>query len=176
MSGEERILGGDRDYWQVDAMARFVASGASAAWNRGSVFPGQVLTWVKRCSAVPFWRIIHRPSSDQVRSHRAPPEPRDLGAAPDEFDRKAGGAQSQRAFEPREESGMTESRSITAADSVIEILTLTLKPGTRDRFHHVYVTEALPLLRKWRFNVVAHGPSQHDENSYYVIRSFPNLD
>ena len=71
---------------------------------------------------------------------------------------------------------MAESRENAALDSVIEILTLTLKPGTRDRFRHVYVTEALPLLRKWRFNVVAHGPSQHDENSYYVIRSFQNLE
>ena len=71
---------------------------------------------------------------------------------------------------------MTESRERAAMDSVIEILILTLKPGTRDRFQHVYVTEALPLLRKWRFRVVAHGPSQHDENSYYVIRSFRDLE
>lgn len=27
----------------------------------------------------------------------------------------------------------------------IEIRTLTLKPGTRDKFHHLYIHEALPL-------------------------------
>jgi hypothetical protein len=63
-----------------------------------------------------------------------------------------------------------------AADAVVEILTLTLKPGTRERFHHLYVTEALPLLRKWNFRVVAHGPSRHDDNSYFVIRTFTSLE
>ena len=71
---------------------------------------------------------------------------------------------------------MLESKTAKSSNTVIEILTLTLKPGTRDKFHQVYVTEALPLLKKWQFQVVAHGPSQHDENSYYVIRSFASLD
>jgi len=78
--------------------------------------------------------------------------------------------------EHEEETGMVDSNDDAAFDSVIEILTLTLKPGTRDRFQHVYMTEALPLLRKWRFNVLAHGPSRHDENSYYVVRAFQNLE
>ncbi len=61
-------------------------------------------------------------------------------------------------------------------DGVVEILTLSLKPGTRDRFHRVYVSEALPLLLKWNFRVIAHGPSRHDENSYFVIRAFKSLE
>lgn len=63
-----------------------------------------------------------------------------------------------------------------SSKGVIEILTLTLKPGTRDKFSQIYVNEALPLLKKWKFQVVAHGPSQHDENSYYVIRHFKSLE
>ena len=59
---------------------------------------------------------------------------------------------------------------------MIEILTLNLKPGTRDRFHQLYVTESLPRLKKWKVEVVAHGPSLHDENSYYVIWSFKSLE
>jgi hypothetical protein len=59
---------------------------------------------------------------------------------------------------------------------MIEILILNLKPGMRDQFHQVYVTESLPIQRKWQINVVAHGPSLHDENSYYVIRSFKSLE
>ncbi len=59
---------------------------------------------------------------------------------------------------------------------VIEILTLTLKPGARDQFHHLYITESLPLLRQWKINVLAHGPSLGDENSYYVIRHFKSLE
>ena len=31
------------------------------------------------------------------------------------------------------------------------------------------------LLKRWNFDVVAHGLSLHDENSYYVIRRFDSL-
>ncbi|HEX6564229.1 MAG TPA: NIPSNAP family protein [Chthoniobacterales bacterium] len=63
-----------------------------------------------------------------------------------------------------------------APNSVIEILTIDLKPGRRDEFHQLYVSEALPLLKRWNFQVVAHGPSLHDQNSYYVIRQFKSLE
>jgi hypothetical protein len=63
-----------------------------------------------------------------------------------------------------------------APNSVIEILTIDLKPGRRDEFHQLYVSEALPLLKKWNFEVLAHGPSPHDENSYYVFRQFESLE
>ena len=35
---------------------------------------------------------------------------------------------------------------------------------------------ALHLLKRWKFDVVAYGPSLHDENSYYVIRRFDRLE
>ena len=57
----------------------------------------------------------------------------------------------------------------------IEIRSLNLKPGKREEFHRLYIEEALPLLKRWNFDVVAHGPSLHDENSYYVIRRFDSL-
>lgn len=58
---------------------------------------------------------------------------------------------------------------------LIEIRSIALKPGTRQEFHQLYITEALPRLKRWNFDVVAHGPSLHDENSYYVIRRFDSL-
>jgi hypothetical protein len=58
---------------------------------------------------------------------------------------------------------------------LIEIRTLNLKPGTREEFHRLYIEEALPLLKRWNFDMVAHGPSLHDENSYYVLRCFDSL-
>ena len=58
---------------------------------------------------------------------------------------------------------------------LIEIRSLNLRPGTRDEFHRLYIEEALPLLNRWNMDVVAHGPSLHDENSYYVIRRFDSL-
>ena len=58
---------------------------------------------------------------------------------------------------------------------MIEILTLNLKPGIRDKFHQLYLAESLSLQKKWKIEVVAYGP-WHDENSYYVIRSFKSLE
>ncbi len=60
-------------------------------------------------------------------------------------------------------------------NQLIEIRSISLKPGTREEFHQLYIEEALPLLQRWNFDVVAHGPSLHDENSYYVIRRFDSL-
>jgi hypothetical protein len=61
------------------------------------------------------------------------------------------------------------------ANHTIEIRSINLKPGTREEFQRLYIEEALPLLKRWNFDVVAHGPSLHDENSYYVIRRFDSL-
>ena len=58
---------------------------------------------------------------------------------------------------------------------LIEIRSINLKPGTREEFHRTYIEEALPLLKHWNFDVVTHGPSLHDENSYYVIRRYDSL-
>lgn len=58
---------------------------------------------------------------------------------------------------------------------LIEIRSILLKPGKREEFHRLYIAEALPLLKRWNFDVVAHGSSLHDENSYYVIRRFDSL-
>jgi len=57
----------------------------------------------------------------------------------------------------------------------VEIRALSLKPGSRADFHRLFLERSLPLLRKWEFDVVSFGPSPHDETSYYVIRSFPDL-
>ena len=54
----------------------------------------------------------------------------------------------------------------------IEIRSLNLKAGRREEFHRIFIEQALPLLKRWNFDVVAHGPSLHDENTYYVIRRF----
>ena len=58
---------------------------------------------------------------------------------------------------------------------VVEIRSYNLKPGTRERFHQLFEKEALPLLRKWKVDVVAYGPSPLDETSYYLMRSYPSL-
>ena len=58
---------------------------------------------------------------------------------------------------------------------IVEIRSINLKAGARKDFHHLYLENALPLLNRWHFDVVAYGPSLHDENSYYVIRRYDSL-
>jgi hypothetical protein len=64
-----------------------------------------------------------------------------------------------------------------ASDAVVvEVRSYNLKPGTRDRFHERLVKEALPMLQRWRVDVVAYGPSLHDRDSYYLMRAFPSIE
>lgn len=32
------------------------------------------------------------------------------------------------------------------------------------------------MLKRWKVDVVAFGPSPHDENSYYLIRAYQSLE
>ena len=57
----------------------------------------------------------------------------------------------------------------------VEFRSYNLKPGTRDEFQRLFLEAAMPLLQRWQVDVVAYGPSLHDENSYYLIRRFDSL-
>lgn len=59
---------------------------------------------------------------------------------------------------------------------VLEIRSYNLKPGMRDEFHRRVVEEAMPMLRRWRVDVVAFGPSPHDADSYYLMRAYDSLE
>jgi NIPSNAP len=58
---------------------------------------------------------------------------------------------------------------------VVEIRAYNLAPGTRDAFHRAVGDKAMPMLARWGMDVVAYGPSPHDVDSYYLIRSFSSL-
>jgi hypothetical protein len=63
-----------------------------------------------------------------------------------------------------------------AAGAVVEVRSYNLKPGTRDGFHKRFVEQALPMLRRFKVDVVAYGPSLVDADSYFLIRAFPSLE
>jgi ketosteroid isomerase-like protein len=63
-----------------------------------------------------------------------------------------------------------------AQDRVVEIRSYNLKAGARDRFHQRFVREALPMLQRRKVDVVAYGPSLHDSDSYYLMRSYSSLE
>ena len=57
----------------------------------------------------------------------------------------------------------------------LEIRSYNLRPGTRNEFQHLFLEEALPMLQRWNIDVVAYGPSLHDEDSYYLMRRYDSL-
>lgn len=58
------------------------------------------------------------------------------------------------------------------ATRAVEFRSYNLKPATRAEFQRLVTEEGLPLLRRFGIDVVAHGPSTHDDTSYYLVRSF----
>ncbi|HEX9387989.1 MAG TPA: NIPSNAP family protein [Anaerolineales bacterium] len=57
----------------------------------------------------------------------------------------------------------------------LEIRSYNLRPGSQEEFHRLFLDEAMPLLKRWNIDVVAYGPSLHDENSYYLMRRYDSL-
>jgi hypothetical protein len=66
--------------------------------------------------------------------------------------------------------------SADATTRVVEIRSYNLKPGTRDSFHRLFLEQALPMLERWKVDVVAYGPSLHDKDSYYLMRAFRSIE
>jgi ketosteroid isomerase-like protein len=64
---------------------------------------------------------------------------------------------------------------LAAPSSILEVRVYTLKRGVRADFHERFVRESLPLLQRARVDVVAYGPSLHDEDSYFLMRAFPGV-
>jgi hypothetical protein len=58
----------------------------------------------------------------------------------------------------------------------VEIRSYNLKPGTRRDVHALMAEQCLPMLRRWKVDVVAWGPSPHDEDSYFLIRAYASLE
>ena len=56
-----------------------------------------------------------------------------------------------------------------------EIRSYNLKPGTREEFHRLFLDEADPLLKRWNIDVIADGPSLHDQDTYYLMRRYDSL-
>jgi NIPSNAP protein len=58
---------------------------------------------------------------------------------------------------------------------LVEIRAYALKANTVSEFHEMVKTAAIPLLQAFGMDVVAFGPSAHDENAYFLIRAFDDL-
>ena len=61
------------------------------------------------------------------------------------------------------------------ARRLVEIRAYRLIAGTRDDFHAAVTGRALPMVRAYGMDVVAHGPTPNDDNGYFLVRSFASL-
>jgi hypothetical protein len=61
-------------------------------------------------------------------------------------------------------------------NQTVEIRTYNLKPGSRERFARIASAQVMPMLARWGTNVVRHGPSAHDEDTYFLIRAYASLE
>ena len=60
-------------------------------------------------------------------------------------------------------------------DRLLEVRSYALKPGTAAEFHTLVTSKAIPMLRDWGMDVVAFGPSEHDDNAYFLLRAYDSL-
>lgn len=61
------------------------------------------------------------------------------------------------------------------ARRTVEVRSYNLKSGRRTEFDRLASEVAVPMLRRWNVDVVAYGPSPHDDVSYYLIRAYASL-
>jgi quinol monooxygenase YgiN len=59
---------------------------------------------------------------------------------------------------------------------LLEIRTYRLKPGTIDDFHAAMHGSAVPMLRGAGMDVVAYGRSDHEEETYFLIRAYDSRE
>jgi quinol monooxygenase YgiN len=59
---------------------------------------------------------------------------------------------------------------------LIEIRTYRLLPGTIDAFHHAMHAQAVPMIKAKGMDVVAYGRSDHEEETYFLIRSYASRE
>lgn len=55
---------------------------------------------------------------------------------------------------------------------LLEIRTYRLKPGTLAAFHDAMHKQAVPMIRSAGMDVVAYGKSDHEEETYFLIRAY----
>jgi len=55
---------------------------------------------------------------------------------------------------------------------LVEIRTYRLKPGSLSAFHEAMRDRAVPFIRSKGMDVVAFGKSDHEEETYFLARSY----
>ena len=61
-------------------------------------------------------------------------------------------------------------------EMISEIRTYKLRKDTNKTFEKIFFEQSLPMLKRWKVNVVDFGFSLIDQDSFYLIRSYKNLE
>jgi hypothetical protein len=59
---------------------------------------------------------------------------------------------------------------------ILDVRIYKIHAGKRDEFHALVRDETIPMASRYGQSVVDFGPSEHDDDSYYLIRAFPSLE
>lgn len=59
---------------------------------------------------------------------------------------------------------------------ITEIRIYKLKENTATEFITVFTEQSLPMMKRWRVNVVDYGFSLIDKESFYLIRSYESIE
>ena len=59
---------------------------------------------------------------------------------------------------------------------ITELRTYKLKKGTSETFEKIFTEQSLPMLKRWKVNVVDFGFSLIDHESFYLIRSYESIE
>jgi hypothetical protein len=59
---------------------------------------------------------------------------------------------------------------------MVEIRSYALKSGAHSEFDRLVLEQSLPMLARWKVDVVSYGRSRHDERSCYLIRAYDSLE
>jgi hypothetical protein len=59
---------------------------------------------------------------------------------------------------------------------ITEIRIYKLKENTATEFNMVFTEQSLPMMKRWKVNVVDYGFSLIDKESFYLIRRYENLE
>lgn len=66
-------------------------------------------------------------------------------------------------------------RSSEDGTPVLDLRTYKLAPGGRGEFERIFREGALPMLVRYRIEVIGYGPSFADDAYYYLARAFPSV-
>ena len=58
---------------------------------------------------------------------------------------------------------------------ITEIRIYKLKQSSAETFNKVFIEQSLPMMKRWKINVVDYGFSVIDKESFYLIRNYENI-